>query len=299
MSFKELFNNFYLKRLLMFAMIIVLIACSALVDWWWEQGKLGFQTFFVWFWLFGGTLGLCLLFSLALWHIGETAPDENKPWKKFFVIALILAIVGHNLVFLTYMMSVTLAVSPSLLFTIIMMSLLPAILPRHENTKRQILYVLLMVMFVVLPFMIGVSMFIHLSWLNPAEAIFTTLYWIFIWGFVMPAIYMTLAFGYRMGGGKTRHVFNIALAGTFMQYSLLEDLFFYLLTGTPLPATWPWLSNFIFPLEAIFLHPGIAISTIEMLIWFSIMTVISVIILFDIYGIIWDRYLKPSFSKKD
>ncbi len=293
MSLKNMFRNFYLKMILVVLLIIALIAVSAEVDWWWSQGKLGLVVGnLTLVWLFGGLLGLGLLFALLLWQIGEVKPAESRPWKKLFFIALVLALVGHNLTAILYMMGFTIVSAPIVILTTIMMSLLPAVIPRPATTKRQLIYILLMVLVVVLPFMIGVTMFINLSWLMPLETLFTTLYWMFIWGFVMPTIYMTMALGYKMGGGRLRHAFNIALAGTLMQYSLLEDLFFYLLTGTPLPTIWPWLGNFIFPLELIFLHPGIAITTAELLIWLGVMTTISMVILFDIYGFVWDRYIK-------
>jgi hypothetical protein len=187
------------------------------------------------------------------------------------------------------MMGITLAITRATIFTIIMMCILPALIPRPSETKRQQVYILLMAIFVVLPIMLGVSIFINLSWVDPAESMLTTLYWIFIWAFLMPAVYMTMALGYKMGGGKPRHVFNIAFAGTLMQYSLLEDIFFYVLQGAPLPSTWPWLSNFIFPLESFFLHPGVAITTTELIIWLIFITIVSIIILFDIYGKIWDK----------
>jgi hypothetical protein len=266
---------------------------SAEVDWWWSQGKLGLTAGNpALLWLFGGLFGLGLLFALLLWNIGETEPEKERPWKRLFLIALILALVGHNLTAVLYMMGVTIVTTPIVILTTIMMSLMPALIPRPASTQRQLIYILLMALIVMLPFMVGVTMFINLSWLTPSETLFTTLYWMFIWGFVMPTVYMTMALGYKMGGGRIRHAFNIALAGTLMQYSLLEDLFFYLLNGTPLPATWPWLSNFIFPLEFIFLHPGVAITTVELLIWLGAITTISMIILFDIYGFIWDRYIK-------
>jgi hypothetical protein len=289
MAIKEQLGNFYVRNILVFVMTIILIAASAEVDWWWQQGKLGFPNTLVWIWLFGGTLGLCIIFSLLLWYIGDTAQVESKPWKKKFVIVLVLSIIGHNLVFVTYILSLILLIPVVLIFTLTMMCIMPAIVPRPAEQKKQQLYILLMAILFVVPLMGGLSVFINLTWLTPADSFLTTIYWIFIWGFVMPAIYMTLGLGFKMGGGKPREAFNIGFAGILMQYSLLEDFLFYMLQGQALPETWPWLSNFILPLEHIFGHPGVAITTGEMTIWLIIMTIFAVIVLFDIYGKIWDR----------
>ena len=102
----------------------------------------------------------------------------------------------------------------------------------------------------------------------------------------MTFFYLILAIGWKLGGGTKRQSWNIFIAGTLLQYSTLEDFFYFLLNGQPLPGTWPGLSNFVINLTALFGHPP---TSWDLLIFCLITIAIAIFIHFDVHGYFWKK----------
>lgn len=187
---------------------------------------------------------------------------------------------------------VDLSVAVLLIINFVAMAAMAAFFPIHSESsnrkKRWVIFFLL----AVVPFYVMVGGLIPVTRAIPDLKI---IYWIMMWGMVMPLSYVFLGASWKNGGRSSRKAFNIALAGIIMQYSFLEDFLFYALNGQPQPVGgYTALLNFPLDISRLFGHQGVPMNTIELLIWMTIMIAIAVVVIFDVPHLIYKK-----ISKKD
>jgi hypothetical protein len=151
------------------------------------------------------------------------------------------------------------------------------------KVNHRILILAILFIVIIIPIGILVNFAIDDQW---AGALDNTMYYLSFWGLLVTFFYLILAIGWKLGGGTKRQSWNIFIAGTLLQFSTLEDFLFFLLNGQPLPGTWPWLSNFVINLTALFGHPP---TDGDLLIFCLVVSTIAILILFDVHGYIWTK----------
>ncbi|HUX98075.1 MAG TPA: hypothetical protein VMV49_00850 [Candidatus Deferrimicrobium sp.] len=272
-------NEKWWKKLIILGIFIGIVAITAKVDWGAEHPELGIG--FQIFWLCGILLTLGLVLPIAfMYFAGNQIHEKGESDKKWFIIALILYAIANGIPVIFY---VVLEQPPGFLLFLQLglFGLIPAFILQPKSLKLRYIIIIVLFAAILAPLAIlilGVDPFVD-----------KFLYYLFFWGLFSVFLYLLIAIGWKFGGGTRRQSWNIFMAGMLIQYSTLEDFMYFFLNGQALPGTWPWMSDFVINLEALFGHVP---TDFDLLIFCLIITSIAILILFDVYGYIWDRFLK-------
>ncbi|TFF99404.1 MAG: hypothetical protein EU541_04995 [Promethearchaeota archaeon] len=275
----EHFKKDWATKLLVYVIFIFIVAVAAKVDWVAEHSVDGLLVRY--FWL-GILISLGLILPLLFMYLAGNKIREKSPEdKKWFIVALVLFAIGNGIPIIFY---VVLEQSPGffLFLQLALFGLVPAFIFQPEKLKVRLLILLILFLCLVIPLGIFVDLTISDLWANPAMD--KTMYYLAYWGLFSVFLYLVIAIGWKFGGGSRRESWNVYIAGMLVHYSTMEDFFYFLLNGQPLPGEWPWLRNFVINLEALFGHVP---TDVDLLIFCLILNVIALFILFDVHGYIW------------
>ena len=270
-------------KLIILGIFIAIVAVTAKVDWAAENSSVGMAFRIIW--LFGILLTLGIILPIVFMHLAgnKTIQGEDSD-KKWFITAIVLFLIANGIPIIFYMV---LEQNPGFLLylQLALFGLIPAFVLQPENPK--IRYLILVILFAVIlaPLAVLVNIQIGAMWLGGD----TFLYYLFFWGLFCVFLYLIIAIGWKFGGWSRRQAWNIFMAGMLVEFSTLEDFFYFLLNGQALPGTWPWMNNFVINLEALFGHVP---TDLDLLIFCVICITIALLILFDVHGYVWDNYIK-------
>jgi hypothetical protein len=283
--------------LVFLAVIIGLIAISAEIDWFWNGGLYDTvpvkELAFVF--LFGVFTPVVVLFGFYIIKKMPLSADKPSPLqgdRKKFVWSIIIIVILQNTIPVVYLLldrdliiiDVTLAI---LLFgNFVAMAALAAYYPIHPDESKQTKRWFLFFLIGVFSFYVMIGGIIGVSWMIPDLKL---IYWILMWGVVMPMTFVFLGLCWKARTGERRQAFNIAFGGILIQYSFLEDVLFYALNGQPQPTGYNALLNLPIDIAHLFGHQGIALTPAELLIWLVIMLSLGVLIIFDVPYQIYHR----------
>ncbi|MFW9972961.1 MAG: hypothetical protein ACFFDF_22440 [Candidatus Odinarchaeota archaeon] len=282
-------SNFWKKMLIILAIFIVIIIFTAEVDWAAMNPGVGLAIRL--FWLIS-LLILGLILPIALMYLaGKKESERGESDKKWLIIAIILFIIANGIPIVFY---VILGIPPGffLYVQLALFGFIPAFFLQPKKFNRRILILVILFAAIIIPIGILVNVTIDDIWVQeilvPVSAN-KTMYYMLFWGLLMTFFYLILAIGWKLGGGTKRQSWNIFIAGTLLQFSTLEDFLYFLLNGAPLPSTWPWLSEFVINLTALFGHVP---TSLDLLVFCLIVSTIAIFILFDGHGFIWTKIRK-------
>ncbi|MBA7659004.1 hypothetical protein ES703_66967 [subsurface metagenome] len=273
--------NPWIKKILILAIFIGVIILTAEVDWAAENSEVGLAIRLVWL---ISLLSLGLILPIGFMYLaGNMESERGKSDKKWFMIGIILFLIANGIPIVFY---VILGISPGffLYVQLVLFGLIPAYFLQPKKFNHRILTVIILFAVIIAPIGFLVNSTIDNLWY--ASVADKTMYYLSFWGLLMTFFYLVLAIGWKLGGGSKRQSWNIFVAGTLLQYSTLEDFFYFFLNGQPLPGTWPWMSNFVINLEILF---GNVPTDLDLLIFCVIISSIAIFILFDGHGYIWKR----------
>ncbi|MFX1426816.1 MAG: hypothetical protein ACFFBE_10220 [Promethearchaeota archaeon] len=273
------------NTLIILAMFIVVIVFTAEVDWAAENYSVGIIIRHLWL---IGLLCLGLIFPLGLMYLaGNKERERAQSDKKWLKLAVILFLIANGIPIIFYAI---LGISPGffLYLQLILFGLIPAFFLQPKKINQRILILIIFFSVIIIPIGILVNFTIDDIWyqemtIGTADK---TLYYLSFWGLLMTFFYLLVAIGWKLGGGTKRQSWNIFIAGTLLQYSTLEDFLYFILNGQNLPGEWPWMSNFVINLKALF---GRVPTDLDLLIFCVIICLIAIFILFDGYGYIWNK----------
>jgi len=271
----------WIKRIIVLAMFIGVILLTAEVDWAAEHSEVGLTIRLVWL---ISLLSLGLILPIGFMYLaGNMESERGKSDKKWFMIGIILFLIANGIPIVFY---VILGISPGffLYVQLVLFGLIPAYFLQPKKFNHRILTVIILFAVIIAPIGFLVNSTIDDLWY--ASVADKTMYYLSFWGLLMTFFYLVLAIGWKLGGGSKRQSWNIFVAGTLLQYSTLEDFFYYFLNGQPLPGTWPWMSNFVINLKVLFGHVP---TDLDLLIFCVIISSIAIFILFDGHGYIWKK----------
>lgn len=271
-------------KFVILGIFIGIVLITAEVDWAAEHASVGLV--FRLFWLII-LLSLGLIVPILFMYIaGKKEYEKKESDKKWFIIALIIFIFANGIPPFFY---IVLGQTPGffLYLQLALFGLVPAYIFQPKTSKMRFLILALLFVLIVLPLGILVNLVINELWLNPIMD--KTLYYLLFWGLLSVFIYFLIAIGWKFGGGTKRQSWNIFVSGMLIQYSTLEDFFYFLMNGAPLPESWPWMSNFVINLELLFGHTPV---TADLIVFCIITMIIAIFILFDCHGLIWDKIKK-------
>ena len=271
----------WIKRIIVLAMFIGVILLTAEVDWAAEHPEVGLAIRLVWL---ISLLSLGLILPIGFMYLaGNMESERGKSDKKWFMIGIILFLIANGIPIVFY---VILGISPGffLYVQLVLFGLIPAYFLQPKKFNHRILTVIILFAVIIAPIGFLVNSTIDDLWY--AGVTDKTMYYLSFWGLLMTFFYLVLAIGWKLGGGSKRQSWNIFVAGTLLQYSTLEDFFYFFLNGQPLPGTWPWMSNFVINLEILFGHVP---TDLDLLIFCVIISSIAIFILFDGHGYIWKK----------
>ncbi|MFX1503300.1 MAG: hypothetical protein ACFFDH_20225 [Promethearchaeota archaeon] len=277
-------SNSWIKKLLILIVFIYVIVLTAGLDWAAEHSEVGLTTRLLW--LFG-LMSLGLIFPIGFMYLaGDKEIDRGESDKKWFIIAIILFLVANGIPIIFYLI---LGISPGffLYVQLILFGLVPAFFLQPYKAKYRILILIILFVAIIIPIGILVNFTIDDLWY--AGVTDKTMYYLSFWGLLMTFFYLIIAIGWKLGGGSKRQSWNIFVAGTLLQYSTLEDFFYFFINGEPLPGPpnhWYWMENFVINLKALFGHNP---TSFDLLIFCVIISSIAIFILFDIHGYIWKK----------
>lgn len=272
----------WIKRIIVLAMFIGVILLTAEVDWAAEHSEVGLAIRLVWL---ISLLSLGLILPIGFMYLaGNMESERGKSDKKWFMIGIILFLIANGIPIVFY---VILGISPGffLYVQLVLFGLIPAYFLQPKKFNHRILTVIILFAVIIAPIGFLVNSTIDNLWY--ASVADKTMYYLSFWGLLMTFFYLVLAIGWKLGGGSKRQSWNIFVAGTLLQYSTLEDFFYFFLNGQPLPGTWPWMSNFVINLEILF---GNVPTDLDLLIFCVIISSIAIFILFDGHGYIWKKF---------
>ena len=273
--------NPWIKKILILAIFIVVIILTAEVDWAAEHSEVGLVIRLLWL---ISLLSLGLILPIGFMYLaGNMESERGKSDKKWFMIGIILFLIANGIPIVFY---VILGISPGffLYVQLILFGLIPAFFLQPKKLNYRILTVIILFAAIIAPIGFLVNSTIDDLWY--AGVTDKTMYYLSFWGLLMTFFYLILAIGWKLGGGSKRQSWNIFVAGALLQYSTLEDFFYFFLNGQRLPGTWPWMSNFVINLEALFGHVP---TDLDLLIFCVIISSIAIFILFDGHGYIWKK----------
>jgi hypothetical protein len=271
----------WIKNLIVLAIFIGVIILTAEVDWAAEHPDVGIPMRFVWL---ISLLSLGLILPIVFIYLaGNTESERGKSDKKWLIIAIVLFLIANGIPIIFY---VVLGTSQGFLLylQLVLFGLIPAFILQPKTMRNRLIVLLVLFLVVIVPIGILVNFSIDDLWYGGVTD--KTMYYLSFWGLLMTFFYLIVAIGWKFGGGSKRQSWNIFVSGTLLQYSTLEDFLYFLLNGQPLPGTWPWMSNFVINLEALF---GRIPTDLDLLIFCLVISAIAIFILFDGHGYIWKK----------
>ncbi|MFX1298097.1 MAG: hypothetical protein ACFFD2_25005 [Promethearchaeota archaeon] len=275
-------SNSWIKKIITLGIFIGVILITAEVDWAAEHSEVGLAIRLVWL-ISLISLGLILPIGF-MYFAGNKESERGESDKKWFIIGIILFLIANGIPIVFYLI---LGISQGffLYVQLILFGLIPAFIIQPKKFKLRILILVLLFTVIIAPIGFLVNSTIDEIWYGGVTD--KTMYYLSFWGLLMTFFYLVIAIGWKLGGGSKRQSWNIFVAGTLLQFSTLEDFFYFLLNGQPLPGTWPWMSNFVINLEALF---GRIPTDLDLLIFCLIISAIAIFILFDGHGYIWNKF---------
>ncbi|MFX0008532.1 MAG: hypothetical protein ACFFAV_17615 [Candidatus Hermodarchaeota archaeon] len=268
------------SKIIILAVFIIVIILTAEVDWAAENSGVGLMTRL--FWLIS-LLILGLVLPIGFMYLaGNKEIERGESDKKGLIIAIVLFLIANGIPIIFYVVLRT-PPGPLLYLQLSLFGLIPAFFLQPKRKQYRILILVILFAVIIIPIGILVNFAIDDLW---AGALDNTMYYLSFWGLLMTFFYLILAIGWKLGGGSKRQSWNIFLAGTLLQFSTLEDFFYFLLNGQSLPGLWPWMNNFVINLEVLFGHIP---TDLDLLVFCLITSAIAILILFDIHGIIWTK----------
>ncbi|MHA2429578.1 MAG: hypothetical protein ACXACC_00960 [Promethearchaeota archaeon] len=271
----------WIKKLIILAIFIGVIILTAEVDWAAEHPGVGIAIRLLWL-ISLLALGLILPFGF-MYLAGNKESERGDSDKKWFIISIILFLIANGIPIIFY---VGFGISPGffLYVQLILFGLIPAFFLQPKKFNLRFLTLAILFAAVIIPIGILVNFTIDDIWYGGVTD--KTMYYMSFWGLLMTFLYLIIAIGWKLGGGTKRQSWNIFVAGTLLQFSTLEDFFYFFLNGEPLPGVWPWMSNFVIDLQALFGHVP---TDVDLLIFCIIISAIALFILFDGHGYIWKK----------
>lgn len=274
-------NKSWKQNLIILIIFLGVIFLTAELDWTAEHSEVGIAIRLIW--LFN-LLSLGLILPIGFVYLaGNKEREVGDSDKKWFIIAIILFLIANGIPIVFY---VILGTPPGFLLylQLALFGLIPAFILQPKTMRSKIIILIVLFLAIIVP--IGILVNISIDDLWYSGVVDKTMYYLSFWGLLMTFFYLIVAIGWKFGGGSKRQSWNIFVAGTLMQYSTLEDFLYFFLNGQPLPGTWPWMSNFVINLEALF---GRIPTDLDLLVFFLIIYAIAVFILFDGHGMIWNK----------
>jgi hypothetical protein len=274
-------NKSWKQNLIILIIFLGVIFLTAQLDWTAEHSEVGIAIRLIW--LFN-LLSLGLILPIGFVYLaGNKEREVGDSDKKWFIIAIILFLIANGIPIVFY---VILGTPPGFLLylQLALFGLIPAFILQPKTMRSKIIILIVLFLAIIVP--IGILVNISIDDLWYSGVVDKTMYYLSFWGLLMTFFYLIVAIGWKFGGGSKRQSWNIFVAGTLMQYSTLEDFLYFFLNGQPLPGTWPWMSNFVINLEALF---GRIPTDLDLLVFFLIIYAIAVFILFDGHGMIWNK----------
>ncbi|MFW9946877.1 MAG: hypothetical protein ACFFDX_08630 [Candidatus Odinarchaeota archaeon] len=271
----------WIKKIIVLAIFIGVIMLTAEVDWAAEHDEVGIVVRLLWL---ISLLALGLILPIGFMYLaGNKESERGDSDKKWFIIGIILFLIANGIPIIFY---VILGIPPGffLYVQLILFGLIPAFFLQPKKLKMRILVLIILFAAVIIPIGILVNFTIDDLWYGGATD--KTMYYMSFWGLLMTFFYLIIAIGWKLGGGTKRQSWNIFVAGTLLQFSTLEDFFFYFLNGEPLPSDWYWMENFVINMKTLF---GSPITSCDLLIFCIIISTIALFILFDVHGYIWKK----------
>ena len=274
-------KNSWKKNLLILAIFVIVIILTAEVDWAAEHSEVGIVVRLTWL---ISLLSLGLVLPIGFVYLaGNKESERGESDKKWFIIAIILFLIANGIPIIFYVILGT----PQgflLYLQLALFGLIPAFIFQPKTIRNKIIILFILFMAIIVPIGILVNLTIEDLWFGGVTD--KTMYYLSFWGLLMTFFYLIVAIGWKFGGGSKRQSWNIFMAGTLLQYSTLEDFLYFLLNGQPLPGTWPWMSNFVVNLEALFGHIP---TDLDLLVFCLIISAIAIFVLFDGHGYIWNK----------
>ncbi|MFX1567020.1 MAG: hypothetical protein ACFFCV_01485 [Promethearchaeota archaeon] len=271
--------------MIILAIFIGVILITAELDWAAEHFNIGLGVQLTWLIILlslGFILPICFMY-LA----GNKDIERRDSDKKWLIIAIILFLIANGIPIIFY---VILGNPPGFLLylQLALFGLIPAFFLQPKEIKNRILLLAILFLTIIIPIGILVQITIGEVWaqLIAYGSADKTMYYLAFWGLLMTFFFLIIAVGWKLGGGSKRQSWNIFIAGTLLQYSTLEDFFYFILNGQSLPGTWPWMSNFVINLELLFGHVP---TDLDLFIFCLIISIIAIFILFDGHGYIWTK----------
>ncbi|NHJ22540.1 MAG: hypothetical protein EAX91_16455 [Candidatus Lokiarchaeota archaeon] len=271
----------WIKNFIVLAIFIGVIILTAEVDWAAEHPEVGIMMRFVWL---ISLLSLGLILPIVFIYLaGNRESERGKSDKKWLIIAIVLFLIANGIPIIFY---IVLGTSQGFLLylQLVLFGLIPAFILQPKSMRNRLIVLLVLYLVIIVPIGILVNFAIDALWYGGVTD--KTMYYLSFWGLLMTFFYLIVAIGWKFGGGSKRQSWNIFVSGTLLQYSTLEDFLYFLLNGQPLPGTWPWMSNFVINLEALF---GRIPTDLDLLIFFLVVSAIAIFILFDGHGYIWKK----------
>ncbi|MFX1449088.1 MAG: hypothetical protein ACFFCG_13325 [Promethearchaeota archaeon] len=271
----------WIKNFIVLAIFIGVIILTAEVDWAAEHSEVGIVMRFVWL---ISLLSLGLILPIVFIYLaGNKESERGKSDKKWLIIAIVLFLIANGIPIIFYVVLGT----PQgflLYLQLVLFGLIPAFILQPKTMRNRLIVLLVLFLIIIVPIGILVNFTIDDLWYGGVTD--KTMYYLSFWGLLMTFFYLIVAIGWKFGGGSKRQGWNIFVAGTLLQYSTLEDFLYFLLNGQSLPGTWPWMSNFVINLEALF---GRIPTDSDLLLFCLVISAIAIFILFDGYGYIWNK----------
>lgn len=271
----------WIKNFIVLAIFIGVIILTAEVDWAAEHPEVGIVMRFIWL---ISLLSLGLILPIVFIYLpGNRESERGKSDKKWLIIAIVLFLIANGIPIIFY---IVLGTSQGFLLylQLVLFGLIPAFILQPKSMRNRLIVLLVLYLVIIVPIGILVNFAIDDLWYSGVTD--KTMYYLSFWGLLMTFFYLIVAIGWKFGGGSKRQSWNIFVSGTLLQYSTLEDFLYFLLNGQPLPGTWPWMSNFVINLEALF---GRIPTDLDLLIFFLVVSAIAIFILFDGHGYIWKK----------
>ncbi|MFX0039661.1 MAG: hypothetical protein ACFFCY_08730 [Promethearchaeota archaeon] len=275
--------NPWRKVLGILAVFIIVIIFTAEVDWAAMNPGVGLGVRL--FWLITLII-LGIILPIGIMYLaGNKESKRSESDNKWLIIAVILFLIANGIPIIFY---VILGNPPGffLYLQLALFGLIPAFFLQPKKFNQRILALIILFAIIIIPIGVLVNFSIDDLWAGAPD---NTMYYLSFWGLLMTFFYLIVAIGWKLGGGTKRQSWNIFIAGTLLQFSTLEDFLYFFLNGQSLPGLWPWMSNFVINLEALFGHVP---TDLDLLIFCLIICSIAIFILFDVHGLIWTKIKK-------